>query len=628
VQHEEKARTLSQILHNNVERGRNRIFQCWLALQECNDSARHLLFNDPAFRIIDGKAEFVRNVLRHWNEGEWRVRGNIGEQSKRETNLFQAKTFLHQTLDDPTSRQMCVKRTNFDPNPNSFSFSHFLINTSVRPEYHKMDCPHDKILFMFCAVCGEDLHGNEARFRDYLERPGGLRVSPRYAEQHNSDARQRLVQQRKLQLVLDLDNTLIHTKHGYEPQTDNSDVVMFEQGEETFTVKFRPGLREFMLAVSQLFEVHAYTMGTEAYCAQITELIQSYVGQRVFGERISRETNARRGARAVDVHRMRKQLGIFQRYSISNEMVLIVDDNEEVWRDHTANLIQIFACSFLVSRFSFLVSRFSFLVSRFSFLVSRFSFLVRSLCSLTSDHHWQIAGPEVNAVGPVQPTNLFANTTRPDEYLNHTLLVLQELHARFFQDPLHADVTALLSAKRSNILRGCVLLFSHVIPYAQPPQSSWFWVAAHRLGATCVNEFTDDVTHLVAAKGTTKKVNDAIGKRVYMVHVSWLIECFFKWNHCSELDYPLAELPVLGKAGPPQIKIQTEPTSQPTAQPTAQPTQPTAQPEQREVDKRRLSSSDSHEIKRQRGSSSHSEEFDSDMWLEELEQHNMYGDNE
>jgi len=75
----------------------------------------------------------------------------------------------------------------------------------------------------------------------------------------------------RLTVVLDIDETLIHTSKG----TDNASKDCFQivvQG-EVFTVRKRPHLDEFLIRASEKYELVAYTAGIEEYSRAVLQAI-------------------------------------------------------------------------------------------------------------------------------------------------------------------------------------------------------------------------------------------------------------------------------------------------------------------------------------------------------------------
>ncbi len=94
---------------------------------------------------------------------------------------------------------------------------------------------------------------------------------------------------------------------------------------------------------------------------------------------------------------------------------------------------------------------------------------------------------------------------------------------------------------RAEILTGCCILFSRIIPKdVSDPSRHPFWQLATHLGAKCVSQQCPEVTHVVAANHTDKtNWAERVGK--FVVSPDWLMCCAFTWNHAEEGRFPLAD---------------------------------------------------------------------------------------
>lgn len=103
------------------------------------------------------------------------------------------------------------------------------------------------------------------------------------------------------------------------------------------------------------------------------------------------------------------------------------------------------------------------------------------------------------------------------------------------------DARAHLRAVRAEILAGCCILFSRIIPKdVSDPSKHPFWQLATHLGAKCVSKQSPEVTHVVAANHTDKtNWAEKLSKRV--VSPDWLMCCAFTWNHVEEERFPLVD---------------------------------------------------------------------------------------
>ncbi|KAG6915259.1 hypothetical protein DXG01_012444 [Tephrocybe rancida] len=144
-----------------------------------------------------------------------------------------------------------------------------------------------------------------------------------------------------------------------------------------------------------------------------------------------------------------------------------------------------------------------------------------------------------------------------DDYeLDRVSKILKEVHDRFFKSydtsststtskrrerPPY-DVTRIIPRIRTEVLEGVHLLFSSVIPLDTRPESTEIWKMAHMFGARCSTELKGDITHVVAAKRGTVKV-DMARKRggIKIVWLAWFTDSIAMWQRQDETPYLLEE---------------------------------------------------------------------------------------
>lgn len=78
---------------------------------------------------------------------------------------------------------------------------------------------------------------------------------------------------RKKTLVLDLDETLVHSSLEAVPSSDFTFPVHFNNQEHMIHVKQRPGLHVFLQRVSELFEVVVFTASQKIYAERLLNII-------------------------------------------------------------------------------------------------------------------------------------------------------------------------------------------------------------------------------------------------------------------------------------------------------------------------------------------------------------------
>ena len=180
-----------------------------------------------------------------------------------------------------------------------------------------------------------------------------LKVSQDEATKVEDEAKRRLLASKKLSLVVDLDQTIIHatvdpTIAEWQKDTENpnyeavKDVRAFHLSDERpgargcwYYIKMRPGLNAFLENISKLYELHIYTMGTRAYAQNIANLIDPE--RKIFGDRIlSRDESG--SLVAKNLQRL---------FPVDTKMVVIIDDRGDVWK-WNQNLIRVTPYDFFV----------------------------------------------------------------------------------------------------------------------------------------------------------------------------------------------------------------------------------------------------------------------------------------
>lgn len=180
-----------------------------------------------------------------------------------------------------------------------------------------------------------------------------LVVSQYEAGKFEDEVKRRLLASKKLSLVVDLDQTVIQacvepTIGDWKRNPDNpnheavKDVREFRLVDDTagargcwYYIKLRPGLQDFLDRMSDLYELHIYTMGTRGYAQKIAWIIDP--NQRFFGDRIlSRDESGSLVAKSLQ-----------RLFPVDTKMVLIIDDRGDVWKWND-NLIKVIPYDFFV----------------------------------------------------------------------------------------------------------------------------------------------------------------------------------------------------------------------------------------------------------------------------------------
>ncbi|KAL8771768.1 MAG: hypothetical protein Q9209_002959 [Squamulea sp. 1 TL-2023] len=223
-------------------------------------------------------------------------------------------------------------------------------------------CAHGIQFHGMCVDCGKDmtestyvteqLDVNRATINMVHDKTS-LVVSEDEATKFENELKRRLLDAKKLSLVVDLDQTVIQacvepTIGDWKRNPDNpnheavKDVREFQLLEDAagtrgcwYYIKLRPGLEGFLERMSALYEMHIYTMGTRGYAKKIAEIIDP--DRKYFGDRIlSRDESGSLTAKSLQ-----------RLFPVDTKMVLIIDDRGDVWK-WNENLIKVTPYDFFV----------------------------------------------------------------------------------------------------------------------------------------------------------------------------------------------------------------------------------------------------------------------------------------
>ncbi|KAF8006466.1 hypothetical protein BT93_K0689 [Corymbia citriodora subsp. variegata] len=209
-----------------------------------------------------------------------------------------------------------------------------------------VECSHPLIHEGKCLVCERAIDDDQSLPFGFLH--PSLRLSYEYADQMREVSTTTALGLKKLNLVPDLDLTLLHTvrlsnltpeeEEQLKPEAErNAEGAPGRQGDvflvgsetdHVYITKLRPFVRESLREAHEMFELTVYTMGGSVYSSRMTKLLDPnriYFSDRV----IIREDCTIRGRESLDMVLAKE----------SN--IVITDDTETVWPDHADNLIAI-----------------------------------------------------------------------------------------------------------------------------------------------------------------------------------------------------------------------------------------------------------------------------------------------
>ncbi|KAK9454933.1 HAD-like domain-containing protein [Dipodascopsis uninucleata] len=418
-------------------------------------------------------------------------------------------------------------------------------------------CTHAVQFAGMCALCGKDL-----TFQDYsgyqesaranikmFHNTTGLTVSLQEAERIEKNTVKQLLAAQKLILVVDLDQTVIHTtvdptvgEWKQDPSNPNygavKDVHSFCLKDAAnpagfwYYVKLRPGLKEFLENISKLYELHIYTMATKSYALAISKIIDP--DGKFFGDRIlSRDESGNL-----------EQKTLQRLFPVDTSLVVIIDDRGDVWK-WSANLIKVLPYEFFVGigdiNSSFLPKRQDYGLSNSSddFDDDDDDFVShnRTRNNLLSDDDGELPILEKVLVK--------VHTEYYNEYNKNKPAGLNNKRKR---TPIDwkvgvPDIKKIMPLMKAEVFKGVVLLFSGVIPLGTNFDNADIVLWSRSFGATVVNEFSTDVTHVIAERAGTKKVYQAKEHpHIKIVVPAWIYKCLSTWSLVPEDEYHLSKV--------------------------------------------------------------------------------------
>ncbi|XP_016972403.1 RNA polymerase II subunit A C-terminal domain phosphatase [Drosophila rhopaloa] len=199
------------------------------------------------------------------------------------------------------------------------------------------ECIHTTVIKDMCADCGADLRQNENGQTSEASVPmvhtmPDLKVTQKLAQKLGHDDTRRLLADRKLVLLVDLDQTVIHTTNDTVP--DNIKGIyhfqLYGPHSPWYHTRLRPGTAEFLERMSQMYELHICTFGARNYAHMIAQLLDPE--GKFFSHRILSRDECFNATSKTD--------NLKALFPNGDSMVCIIDDREDVW-NMASNLIQV-----------------------------------------------------------------------------------------------------------------------------------------------------------------------------------------------------------------------------------------------------------------------------------------------
>lgn len=190
-------------------------------------------------------------------------------------------------------------------------------------------CDHKIIYNSICTECYETNLTTKS-FLIFDQIPGLLTDT-----EHIENKIDNIKSNKKLIMILDLDNTVIHAQR----LTDPNKLDYYEKGGcnlitlyhyDQYVLKIRPYLAEYIQELLNYYEIFVYTFGTRDYALAVLQQIDPEE------KLLNRKRLITRDESKLDIKELDKILP-----AEFNDLLVIVDDTASVWVKHKSNLIMI-----------------------------------------------------------------------------------------------------------------------------------------------------------------------------------------------------------------------------------------------------------------------------------------------
>ncbi|KAK6105216.1 FCP1-like phosphatase phosphatase domain protein [Brugia pahangi] len=371
-------------------------------------------------------------------------------------------------------------------------------------------CSHAIVIKDMCASCGKDLRGKPGTSGDLAEASTAnvsmihhvpeLIVSDELARKIGNRDRELLLKAHKLVLLVDLDQTLIHTtNHTFNLEND-TDVLHYKLKGTDFYTKIRPHAREFLRRMASLYEMHIISYGERQYAHRIAEFLDPekiYFGHRILS----------RDELFSAMYKTRNMQALFP---CGDHMIVMIDDRPDVWQYSDA-LIQVKPYRFF-----------------------------KEIGDINAPRN-EKGEPILSGSYAEQDME-----SEDDETLEYIALVLTKVHSAFYElfDSAKVnrfpDLKGIISYLRKQVLRECSIVLSGIVPVGVDIKKTEVYRLCVQFGAVVTDNVNNSTTHVIAARWGTTKVHEAEKlSNIHIVNPKWLFTCVERWEKADEKEFEL-----------------------------------------------------------------------------------------
>ena len=425
-----------------------------------------------------------------------------------------------------------------------------------------------------------------------------LKVSYEQAQQLGKADEEKLLSSRKLVLLVDLDQTLIHTTNNNPiDQIKFKDVINFRLyglNSQLYHTKLRPFTNQFLESIAKYYELHICTFGARMYAHKIAEILDPE--KKLFSHRIL--------SRDECFDPQLKTGNLKALFPCGDSMVCIIDDREDVW-NYQPNLISVKPYTYfrntgdinspnkqkddLLEKAAKILSSKDKNKEEEEIKEERISNdneikeddnelikeekkkaeevkLMKDDDLKDKEDKKEVEEGELEEDKEIdasqnekEANNDEIDSNDNDDYLLYLLEILKRIHRKFYKEYDEIvkysaegehikipDLKNLIPSIRREILKGVNIVFTGLIPTKLEPEQSKLWITAKQLGANVSREVVKDgsplekTTHLIASNLNTIKVQEALKlKHIHVVNPIWLYACLQRWERVEERIYQL-----------------------------------------------------------------------------------------
>ena len=217
------------------------------------------------------------------------------------------------------------------------------------------ECKHEMFYCDLCAKCGY-----KKTEKDELMTFGFMKNDFSYTKEKALSIEKTKVDDyltaKKLILLLDLDNTILHCcstlisgeklKNLNEKYMEYISKIPIKNNinrYDSILIKFRPYLRTFFKNIKNKYEIFVYTQATKEYATSIIQYVNTNFEKDILS--ISRMI-----PRSLNEDGFAENKSIKNVFPTQEKMILIIDDNKDVWKESGNNFIYIYPYRFFSER--------------------------------------------------------------------------------------------------------------------------------------------------------------------------------------------------------------------------------------------------------------------------------------